>query len=330
MALCCALGLTSSAGAEPAKTRGAYAVDHLRQVAAAWSLEIVVPKPDEPFRRMTMSCSAPDDTGLERIAVILEQELPLYPIEALEAAPIDTIYLCTNLRVGPTPVAGVAQRSSRAIFLEVDPGSAPVDHLRSVIHHELAHTLEDLYSDDFMESWAAYNLAEFEYLQATVSLGDVGLTWGSMTTPGFATSYGMTNTLEDRAELYAHLMTRFDATLVRGERDPTLRAKTRALMRELSEVAPGMDADFWRLVRGHQRARQRVAAPASVPPAPRTVATGEIPPGVPTATCASAGAREHSPAGTPVGWVVLVLSLVGVQRYRGRSLSAIPSSGSHA
>ncbi|MEM1348828.1 MAG: hypothetical protein AAGI01_09750 [Myxococcota bacterium] len=325
--------LAPGARAAPPEAASSYYVEHLRQVASAWSLEIAVPTTDEPLRLLALSCSAPKAIGLERVAVILEQELPLYPIKAIEAAPLDTIYLCSDLTIGATPVAGASRLESRAIFLEVDPGDAPVDYLRSVFHHEIAHVLEEFYSGPFQDEWDDHNLKSFEYLQATSSFGDVGLTWGTMTTPGFATAYGMTNPLEDRAELYAHLMTRFDATLARGERDAMLRAKTRALMRELSVKAPGMNADFWRLVRGHQVARARPAvAAARPPPPPAPMATGGAQSGTPGATCSVRGAADPSQGDTPIAWVVFLLTALAIcaQSDRCHCSRGIPESGSQA
>ena len=172
-----------------------------------------------------------------------------YPVAVLAAARLERVGLCARVTSGPDEVEGVADDSTRSIFIgmglrvwEDEPGYAE----EATVHHELFHALElgqlrGLWGDD--DDWVkpAYNYdAEWELLNPVdfIYPGDRSEP-GARIPPGFVDAYSTTSSTEDRAELFGTLMAFPDSACKTARGDEIVRAKLRLLWSRVVAMTGG-------------------------------------------------------------------------------------------
>lgn len=98
---------------------------------------------------------------------------------------------------------------------------------RHVVHHELFHSM-DSYSNG--RSWRAHSPSEVVNDQNDSGSGfDADI-------EGFASDYGTTNAIEDRAEIYGHMMSDTEAMIEKSNRDSVVRNKILAIKSYLQSI----------------------------------------------------------------------------------------------
>ena len=166
-----------------------------------------------------------------------------YPTSALSLAGIDHVAMCSELvETGDESQEygyGVAIRKSRGLYLSVkhvqDPTLPWYDQVSlvpigQVVHHELFHLLENSHAPELMREdpeWDALNPLGFVYTAANLGEGTI---------PGFVDDYGMTRLTEDKATVYAELMTYPIWVCDQTETDEILRAKIALIRRRVGAI----------------------------------------------------------------------------------------------
>ena len=175
---------------------------------------------------------------------VLVSQLSLYPVSLTARAGLKRVILCRDLRFCGRSWRGMAVYAWNAICLDMSGG-----HLKesccTLVHHEFFHLVDKfaLALPDEDEELARLNAPSSAYGLAGQRSGDsLALTADF---PGFMTAYAATNTREDKAELFGHMVVNYGAVERRASADRVLAAKVELMKRRLEAVCPEMDAAFW-------------------------------------------------------------------------------------
>ncbi len=193
-----------------------------------------------------------DRARLKRLANITYSALSQYPRNFLRNMNFRRVYFAKNLQViGQMRKAMPAPESNALIYadnndLQCEPGM----ELR--VHHEFYHFLEgkkngDMHFND--PSWAAMNDSKHQYssnaAQTYSCAGGFHNTGHSQ--PGFVSRYATTAIEEDKAEVFAWMMTKGYGSRVQNWtlNDPILKNKVDYLQRFFNTQDNRMNADFF-------------------------------------------------------------------------------------
>jgi len=160
-------------------------------------------------------------------------ELSRYPASLLDESGLDTVVLCSKLRVNGQRLNGLALPERGTIYLDVGyPCRDTKGALSHTVHHELFHVMDEtsLVPGLGDRAWSALNVSEKPY---SVFRGA-----GPSRRPGFPSPYATTNPGEDKAEVYATMVSDPDemSRLMAG--DPVLTTKAARLRDRLTSRSP--------------------------------------------------------------------------------------------
>ena len=146
--------------------------------------------------------------------------------------------------------AAMPDVAGSGVYYDLSFGSG--DYMREVIHHEFAHLIEFNikgswnYSDP---TWTSYNPAGFAYGSGGSSCysNPGSCTTGEHPRNGFTTGYAMTAIEEDKAELYAYLMTNTYYHHLKGwlGGDPNLSSKVNYYKQFISAYSGTMTGSYF-------------------------------------------------------------------------------------
>jgi Putative zinc-binding metallo-peptidase len=184
---------------------------------------------------------------VDRYHETLSLEFLLYPREFVRRSRLKRIVLCSDLSFEGQKRSAVPDLSNNTLYLDVIAGNFNLDYQRRAIHHDFFHMID--YQDDGLlytdEQWAKLNSPGFHYgTGGARMLGDAssGVQWSS---PGFLNKYSTSGVEEDKAELFAHMMTDCAAVVKRAETDKVLHTKMAAMKALLAKFSPDLNDDFW-------------------------------------------------------------------------------------
>jgi hypothetical protein len=197
------------------------------------------------------------------------EQLEIYPVQITERLNVKNLYMLDIFNFRGAGVAGqgmswLPQASFAYGLRTFDPAKpASMDFLRRTIHHEVLHLMDREFSKEggpiYGTHWDSLNQEGFRYKigspGAASSPSQLRFYKDNTKWQGFAEPYGMNIATDDRATLYARLMTAHVADEGRGDQpfldklktDPILKAKAdrlidffRLLKRDLaiSETSP--------------------------------------------------------------------------------------------
>ena len=218
-----------------------------------------------------LSYDAPTDSQLLRVIEPLVYELNLYPREALRRTRIEQIVLCSALLIDGKRAAGtlkVGLHFVDTIFLDVQ--AFEDDRFgRHTIHHELFHaidfrdTWEGLIDNDWHKlqgkdySYELDNAIEFHILKrrdpediARPKFDDPydWLTAKPSSTPGFLTEYAKYSVVEDKAEVFSHMMASYRQVRKRAAHDAVLNHKVQRMKELVRHFCDELDDRFWQRI----------------------------------------------------------------------------------
>jgi hypothetical protein len=187
-------------------------------------------------------------------ADLLWIELSHYPQEILRKMRLRRIVLCADLTVDSSIIGGFTYEQDGTLYLEVSDVSEFAFYQRKIIHHELFHLIdavdqykseESVYED---REWAALNPSDFKYVEGVDNGGRIGIWRISCNWPGFVTRYGMSSIQDDKAELFANMMTLPTWVEYLCQHDEMIRAKAVRMRQILAEFCTCADAEFWETI----------------------------------------------------------------------------------
>jgi len=175
---------------------------------------------------------------------VVVAELSRYPEGFLEAAGLERVVLCAGLREAGEPIPSLPNYQG-SLLIDVD---APAPFLRRLLHHEVFHFVD--FADDHVvksdPEWSALNVSGFSYGEGGRSVRDPAASLLTEALPGFLTRYATAAVEEDKAEVFAFMMTAPETVLGRARSDGVLGEKVALLERRLEGSFAGRSQDLWR------------------------------------------------------------------------------------
>lgn len=185
-----------------------------------------------------------------RYSPLLAVEFSRYPAKLVSRVRLKEIVLMVGLAFRGQRRNAFPDWQARRLYLEVERGSSSPSYLRRVIHHEFFHMIDQARSGDTYRDaeWAALNPPGFSYGDGGANRQDRPSTGvASESLPGFLNDYATSGVEEDKAELFAYLVTDPAYVLRRSAAEPLLAAKAALLLRQLQRYCREMDQRFWGL-----------------------------------------------------------------------------------
>ena len=220
------------------------------RVAAAYKLKAVSADPEFPVKTTygKIEGQAATTEELAEYAPLFVSEFALYPPELVKKTELKRVVFCTNLSFAGQKRTAVPDFEHDTLYLDVARGMPNTAYLRLVLHHEFFHVI-DLHDDGSLtedKGWAKLNPADFKYGTGGVTAqNDSGTSVPNDKVPGFLNHYSTTAVEEDKAEVFAYLMTDPEYLAGRAKKDEVLAAKAKRMKKLLADFCPEADDTFW-------------------------------------------------------------------------------------
>ena len=238
--------LAVAAGAAPGNTL----FDQLKaQYAKDYGIELVADAEVYPVAESEGAIDARNAgaRNVEMALYFLRKEFAKYPPALIRASGVKRIAFCRDLKSNGTRIAGVALEKNATIYMDSSTEIGDEAHRRRTLHHEFFHFLDyAMHVDQDIEDnpeWAAANAPETTY--GSTASGAPVSNWASHPAAGFVSNYAMKAVSEDRAELFAAIMTNNLTVRLLLQKDSFLAAKLAVLKQELNSFCPQMDEAYW-------------------------------------------------------------------------------------
>ncbi|MBN1608943.1 MAG: hypothetical protein JW940_20115 [Polyangiaceae bacterium] len=182
----------------------------------------------------------PGAGSVDAALVVLGQELGRYSRGCLRAVRFRRILLCEGLAESGQEIPSLPNYE-QSLMLDV---RGPAGFLRRLLHHELFHFLDFADDEQLAEDpeWEALNPPGFSYGLGGRSMRQPGSARLSTETSGFLSRYSTSAVEEDKAEVFAFLLTAPEQVRRIMEQDVVVRAKVAAIERQVAKLCPGMSA----------------------------------------------------------------------------------------
>ncbi len=184
--------------------------------------------------------------NVDMVLYFLRKEFNRYPAEVLRASGLKRIVFCRDLKANGNRVAGLAWSGNATIYMDSSTEAGDEAHRRRTLHHEFFHFLDYAMraGEDIMrhKDWEAANAPGTTYGGGSAKPES---NWASHPAPGFVSSYALKALPEDRAELFAAIMTNNLTVRLLLQKDAFLAAKLKVLKEELLAFCPQLDEAFW-------------------------------------------------------------------------------------
>jgi hypothetical protein len=204
----------------------------------------------DTFRLLTEA----DLPSIKQYGAWFIDEWAKYPIDWVSSADLDSIVFVTDMFVSVNNSYWAAMPDPIGDAVYYDPSYVEYgeSYCRETIHHEFNHVLSYNYFGDWAPYdpiWEALNPPGFSYGEGGAVCylpGNTCLT-GEHPILGFVTGYATSGMSEDRAELYAYLMTSqpYRNLLLWIETDPYLAAKVENYKEFISSHSPEMSGTYF-------------------------------------------------------------------------------------
>jgi len=211
-------------------------LDHLQQ---RYKIDVVVS--DEPFRikmyDSELSGLPPSQSDAEQFTSLLYREISLYPVKLIEKCRLKRVVLCRDFKYRGKKRGGKPHFEQQTLYLNASIRFRSQFADRSTIHHELFHFI-DRWNDGRKrsdEAWAAVNPDAFAY-GTEASLNDAASNFVSM--------YSMTLLAEDKAEVYAAMITDPVGIEQLAQSEHVIDWKMKHVMDLLAAFCPQIDDSF--------------------------------------------------------------------------------------
>jgi len=213
-----------------------------------WAIEVYIPSTTAWSASSNTHGNKPDAAEIAAVLARFVDVLTVYPAQFVAALEFKRLLVVKDLHHKGVRAGMIAMAPYRAIV-----GAASRN---SSIHHELFHMADFRMVPAIERQWLQLNPADFRYQGSGRSV--VRDHQGRMSTltaltadaPGFVSRYALANGEEDRAELFAAMLTDYDYVMTRCAADAVLRTKVALLKKMLANLSADMGDSFWETRRG--------------------------------------------------------------------------------
>lgn len=191
-----------------------------------------------------------DLAAFKAYAKIFIDEWAKYPSDWIEGSNLKHIMIVKKLAVGDTERAATPDPVGDAVYYDIGYGADL--YAREVIHHEFNHQVEYEHFNSYARqdpAWLALNPSGFTYNPrgGVAAYHEDGFSNDAHPEAGFVNRYAMYAIEEDKAEVYAYLMTREYYHDLRNwiKTDDKLAQKVQLYKDFMKRVSPEMDDDYF-------------------------------------------------------------------------------------
>jgi hypothetical protein len=212
-------------------------------------VNVVMHGGEESIRTHTITVQRPHANDLWAYVPLLVGELEIYPPEALKRCNLREVIICEGLMLDGKARMATYDVDLGRLYLVALGDWERREYARHSIHHEVFHMID--YRDDGHwdtdPAWEGLNAPGFQYGPGGESMQDdpsAGLPDDSVA--GFLNAYSRSGLAEDKAEIFAHLMTKPRILGARAATDAILLAKQQEMATLLKRFCPRFDENFWK------------------------------------------------------------------------------------
>jgi len=183
----------------------------------------------------------------------LVKEINIYPISFLQNSGLKYVMICekiTDKSLGFEPgglAPGHVDQSPGVFYLNLSAvnkyknAKVKKDYIRLLFHHEFYHIIDaSLSLMQLDEPWDKINKVEYSN---DLIVGALGM---DTSVAGFISGYARNNSAEDKAELFAFMISKHKAFKKAIANDEILLKKSKLMISRLKEISQEIDKNFWR------------------------------------------------------------------------------------
>jgi len=211
--------------------------------------KIIFLKNINTFNKKNFECEK-NVTPFKQLIYLIKKEIDVYPIEFINNSGLKFIMICEVLTLNESKVVGVApghyDQSPGVFYISAkllkDGRNNPrvKSMLKHVFHHEFYHIIDSQLTNVIIDNqWEKINKNKYSKVEIS---GDLNL---DSSINGFITQYARNNQNEDKAELFAMLITKNSEVKKLLNKDKVLFDKTKLLIFRLKSISPSINKDFW-------------------------------------------------------------------------------------
>jgi hypothetical protein len=202
--------------------------------------------PVKTFHGLIQATNA-EAASVDDYCELLAQEFMLYPPSLIKLCLLKRIVLCRGLAFNGQARAALPDFEHSTLYFDVVRGGFSRRYQRLVIHHEFFHLIDyqddgEVYSD---ARWARLNAETFRYAGGGATMQGDHLSGLPSNIPGFLTRYATSGVEEDKAELFAYMMTEYAVVGKRAAADRVIYEKISQMKALMVKFCPDMDETFW-------------------------------------------------------------------------------------
>lgn len=193
---------------------------------------------------------------VDKVVSLIKKEIGIYPKKFLDNSGLKYIVMCDyatlNVDEKDAPIERIVggfapahyDQSPGVFFINIKNLFNNEDYLKYLFHHEFYHIIDTKLTNIVVDDeWSSLNKNNFLYLNSKI-IADAPLTLDN-SVKGFASKYARKNMVEDKAELFAMLITRNKDVKKILKKDKILYKKTKLLISRLKNISPLINEDFW-------------------------------------------------------------------------------------
>ena len=218
-----------------------------KKVFSTKGIDILIATKDFKNKK-NFSCTK-SKSNFKDILNILRKEIEIYPVSFLKNSGLKYVIICEELTDRGENPAGLApshfDQSPGVFYVNISAiksfNKEKVGVIKHVFHHEFYHVIDakltKLYVDD---EWNKLNKQNY----SDVLLVDRNVIDNSI--KGYISKYARNNLAEDKAELFAFMISQHKAFKNTLAKDDILIKKTELMISRLKAISKDIDKNFWK------------------------------------------------------------------------------------
>ncbi|MDC0435863.1 putative zinc-binding metallopeptidase [Pelagibacteraceae bacterium] len=184
------------------------------------------------------------------IVDIIISQIDLYPTSFLANAGLKFVLICGDIKAqGGSPEGlapshydkspGVFMLSVNKIKKQIDAGQPQI--IKHIFHHEYYHVIDSTLTKAVVdEEWVNINQTAYSSENVKANINEI-LSDGK----GFVSNYAKNNEFEDKAEVYAYLITQNKQMREVMTKDIIIFRKAKLMISRMKSLSPDIDISFW-------------------------------------------------------------------------------------
>ena len=223
----------------------------IHELSVEWQAERLTATGDRGERA---ACDPPLEEERTPFLGILSQELERYPSKLWARAQLRRVVLCRDLAVrferpversennvsdvrDEQPVTAFASARDGTIYVDVARILRSSEFAQRLVHHEIFHFLDRAHGGRRDRAW----VQDGRYGSGGINMQDEG-GLGTLREglPGFVSPYAQASLLEDKAEVYCHLVVEGAQVRAMAAKDPQIATKVSVLQQILKDLDPNL------------------------------------------------------------------------------------------